>query len=351
MALACGLLALGPRAGAVIFFATEDPAHNTTEPVGALAGSGWQYQGQWLGFLGTPIAPDLFISTTHIGGQPGDLFHFDGRTYPALEAYHDEVTDLVIFKVCGTFPRFAPLYETSDEAGKLMVLIGRGAPRGAPVVLTNGTQQVLKGWLWGGGDGIQRWGVNRVTGAIDLGPGLGGVLKAAFDADGEAEEACLAGGDSAGAVFIQRGAAWQLAGINLAVDGPYNYTNSGPGFFAALFDEGGLFTGDEGDWQKVVDTVANRPMGFYATRISERLAWIQDIIALHGGGQTLPVVQTASKVNGPFTPDPDAIVDPDARTVTVAPAAKNGFFRLTSCSALRITTITIRGGQVVLGYE
>ena len=35
----------------------SDAGRNTAAPTGSLANSGWQYQGQWAGFLGTPIAP------------------------------------------------------------------------------------------------------------------------------------------------------------------------------------------------------------------------------------------------------------------------------------------------------
>ena len=42
---------------AVLFFETADPEHNTEAPTGELSGSGWQFQGHWLSFPGTPIAP------------------------------------------------------------------------------------------------------------------------------------------------------------------------------------------------------------------------------------------------------------------------------------------------------
>src|SRR5438445_814414 len=50
-------------ASAVIFVSTGDPAFNTTAPTGEYAGSGWDLQGTWLtDFLGTPIAPQYFIT-------------------------------------------------------------------------------------------------------------------------------------------------------------------------------------------------------------------------------------------------------------------------------------------------
>src|SRR6185436_10644721 len=54
-------------AKAVIFWSTSDPSYNTTAPTGALAGSGWQYEGKWGSFLGTVIAPQYFVTAEHVG--------------------------------------------------------------------------------------------------------------------------------------------------------------------------------------------------------------------------------------------------------------------------------------------
>src|SRR5439155_11197840 len=71
--LACVALLLGlPAASkAVIVFGTGDPAHNTTAPTGALIDSGWQYQGAWGVYLGTPISSNFFITGAHVGGRVG----------------------------------------------------------------------------------------------------------------------------------------------------------------------------------------------------------------------------------------------------------------------------------------
>ena len=62
---------------AVIPLDTADPAANTTTPGD---NAGWQYQGQWGGFLGTPIAKNYFISAAHIG-QADTVFVFHGETF------------------------------------------------------------------------------------------------------------------------------------------------------------------------------------------------------------------------------------------------------------------------------
>src|SRR5258705_3676643 len=47
---------------AVILYGTDDPSINTTAPTGELAGSGWQYEGLFDGFLGTVIASNYFVT-------------------------------------------------------------------------------------------------------------------------------------------------------------------------------------------------------------------------------------------------------------------------------------------------
>jgi hypothetical protein len=126
-------------------------------------------------------------------------------------------------------------------------------------------------------DGVQRWGQNKVNAIVDGGPGRGQLLQALFNAGGR-NEADLSAGDSGGAVFIKDGRVFKLAGINYSVDGPYNTTNSGTGFDAALFNQRGFYLQTtDGGWEPVPKT-AKSPGSFYATRISARLSWISNIV-------------------------------------------------------------------------
>ena len=59
---------------AVILYGTEDPSVNTTAPDGDLAGSGWQYQGYFAGFLGTVIASNYFVQRTTLVAALVTLF-------------------------------------------------------------------------------------------------------------------------------------------------------------------------------------------------------------------------------------------------------------------------------------
>ena len=275
LALFVLLLALLPRAGyGVILFRTADPAANTTAPTGGLDGSGWQFEGLWGSFLGTPVAPHFFLSAKHVG-QAGGSFSFSGAAYTLVKAFGDPNSDLDLWQVAEAFPVFAPLYTKSDEVGRLTLVIGRGTQRGSEI-FTNG---VLSGWNWGAGDGVQRWGENLVSAIVTLSPD-NDFLYGTFDAAGLNEEATLSSGDSGGAAFIQDGDTWKLAGIHYAVDGPFYLDASGNvGFDAALFDSRGLYISDGASppHYTLIEGDAPVPAGFYPTRVSSKLGWIYSV--------------------------------------------------------------------------
>ena len=274
-ALIALLLAVRPLASdAVILYRTGDPAANSTAPGGPLNGSGWQFQGVWGAFLGTPIAPHFFLSAKHVG-QAGAAFTFGGINYTLVKEFGDPNSDLDLWQVVETFPIFAPLYTKSDEAGRLTLVIGRGTQRGSDV-LVNGT---FSGWGWGPGDGVQRWGENLISTIVTPSPD-NDFLYGTFDAVGLIEEATLSAGDSGGAAFIKDGSLWKLAGIHYAVDGPYYLDALGNGGFnAALFDSRGLYISDEGSppHYTLITGGAPVPAGFYPTRISSKLGWIYSV--------------------------------------------------------------------------
>jgi hypothetical protein len=257
------MLILAAAADAVILFRTDDPTANTTEPTGKLAGSGWQFEGNFGDFLGTAIAPHHFVTAKHLGAGPTE-FIYRGVNYPIVHRFADSGSDLQIFEVTGTLPSYAPLYNRSDEIGKRLVVIGRGTQRGAGRIV-NGQ---LRGWEYGTGDMVQRWGENEVASIA------GGSLFALFDQAGLPQEAHLSGGDSGGGVFIKDGSVWKLAGINSDVDQFASGTDGGGHYYAAMFDERGSYRSDG-----TLVTGSNPvPSGFYAARISSRMEWIKSII-------------------------------------------------------------------------
>ena len=275
LALGTLFIATAPARG-VILFGTTDPSANTSAPTGALAGSGWQYEGQFGGFLGTPIASNYFITAKHIGGSVGQTFVFGGPSYTTTAVFPDPSSDLQIWQIAGTFPSHAPLYSgaAGTEINLSLTVFGRGTERGSP--LNVGSNSHLGGWLWGPGDGIQRWGTN-VVGSIETDSTYGQLLRAPFDTNAGSNEAHLSAGDSGGGVFLFNGVTnrWELAGINLAVDGPFSTSASGMSpFDAAMFDTSGLFVQDnQGNW-----VTAPNPSGFYATEIAAHEGFIGSVV-------------------------------------------------------------------------
>jgi len=267
-------LGLATPSHAVIYYSTADVNYNTTAPTGALAGSGWQWVGEWIGFQGTAIGPNHFLTAKHVGGSVGNPFVYRGVSYTTTAVINDSVSDLSIWQVAGTMPDWAPLYRGSDEVGKSLVVFGRGLTRGSEVRV-NG---ILKGWMWGSGDGRLRWGENTVRTLIYSGPTLGDLLYATLDAGAGPNEAHLAVGDSSGPIFINDGSGWKLAGVAYSVDAYFSYSGgSDPGFIAALFDCRALYFGSAGGWN-LIQSALPVPTGFYASRVSARVNWIDSIV-------------------------------------------------------------------------
>jgi hypothetical protein len=269
------MLVLSPvETRAVILFDTGDPSVNTSAPTGALANSGWQYEGFWGGNLGTPIAPHFFISAAHIG-QAGTLFFYQGGSYTPVRSFSLPGSDFLIWQVRETFSSFAPLYTKPDELAKHLVVLGRGTLRGDAIFMGPD----LRGWAWGPGNGSVRWGENDVA---DLVPYNGhDLLFATFDQPSlpgdHPNESHLSSGDSGGALFLNDGG-WKLAGINYAVDDLYTAPSTATQFTAAIFDARGYYSYDGATFTLIAGD-APVPTGFYASRISSELAWICSVIA------------------------------------------------------------------------
>src|SRR5947209_4740837 len=102
--LAAAILLTTGSANAVILFGTADPTANTTAPTGALANSGWQYEGQFGSFLGTVIASNYFVTAKHIGGSVGQIFTFNNTAYTTTAVFPDPASELQVWQVSGTFP-------------------------------------------------------------------------------------------------------------------------------------------------------------------------------------------------------------------------------------------------------
>lgn len=312
-------LALGwaGRCAAIIFLATGDVQHNTTTPGD---NSGWQYEGKFHEFLGVPIAPYFFITAQHIGGTVGDALDFHGDTYVTTAVHDCPATDLRIWEVnhAKAFPTYAPLSSGAAEVvGSTVTVCGRGTQRGSEVMV--GSE--AKGWYWGTGDQVERWGRNTLLAPVSS-LTLGEFLCCDFNNPGLAEECHLSAGDSGGGMFVLENGLWRLAGIHYAVDGPFRIGDTGSQFMAALYDIGGLE--DLADeklqlWNSEPDQVANIPSSFYSSRLAASLTWIMtttgitDVTALapenYAAWQRLYF--TPTQITGPASAGPTADFDGD----------------------------------------
>jgi hypothetical protein len=268
------LIGRTPPARAVVLYAT--PQRNTWAPADALYNSGWQLEGRWGSFLGTPISPRHFITAGHVGGAVGQTFTYRGKTYTTKAMYDDPNSDLRIWQVDRNFADpYAPIYRGTAEVGKQVVVYGRGSQRGNDVVVNN----QRKGWRWGASDGLQSWGTNVVKSVVGGGTGLGALLYFNFDATGGRNEGTLSVGDSGGGTFVNDNGVWKLAGVNYAARGLYSTAGtSDAGFNASLYDEGGLWVGQPNRRVFATDTATNAPGGSYVTRVSADQAWIDSVI-------------------------------------------------------------------------
>ena len=311
-----GLFAFSPVAShGVILFRTADVTANTTVPTNDPAGSGWNYEGQFGGFLATAIAPHFIITAKHIGIAP--LFTYAGIHYHVVGYFPDPASDLAIFQIQETLPTYAPLYSGLGEVGQRIVAIGRGTQRGAEYIL-NGN---LRGWLWGPGDGVTRWGENVVGSIVPYGTD-NELLRAPFDQNGLSDECHLSSGDSGGAAFLNDNGTWKLAGIHFAVDDFYSDENGGGKFTGALFDIRGLWTPNDAPPPAYVQFSGPEPVpsGFYPTRISRRLPWICSVVAapvMGREGNFLTLTYTKLAV----TPDITYVVEQSTDLNTWGPAA------------------------------
>lgn len=267
-------------ARALIYYATDDPAHNTSAPIGTYEGSGWQWQGQWKAGLGTPIAPRYMLTAEH--WLTSSTFTFRGQTYSVVADHPDPLSDLRVVEVDQDFPTWAPLfrgdYLKGNESiyGREIVIHGRGYTRGDDVLVADD----LRGWKWSStGDGTLRWGTNVVT------TDSGTVLQARFDSDGLPDEVHLAQNDSGGGAFVlDDDGIWKLVGVNYYVDGPYDLDSdheNGNEFQAALFNEWLIYEQGRNSWDLNTSATQGR---LTMTSVRERVDWIDSII----GDQPLP---------------------------------------------------------------
>lgn len=246
------------------------PGRNLHRPTGALAESGWQYQGKWGGFLGTAIGPYHFLTAKHVGGKLGDHFTLDGEDFKTVQSVPIQGCDLAVWRVDRPLPRWATLYEDGEEVDKRIVAFGRGTPPVAPVTVRG----EWRGWRCASGDGRMSWGENVIS-SIIIGNGgwaeQSDLLQFSFDANGGPNECQVTGGDSGGGVFLCQAGQWMLVGV--LHGGIRSYRLGGADALvceAALIDARGLFMDMPPDHFMYINSREEnpRPSVSYATRVS-----------------------------------------------------------------------------------
>jgi hypothetical protein len=284
---AVGLTAVAREARAVVLYSS--PKSNILPPSAAQGLDAWNLEGTFGCYLATPIDSTHFVAASHVGVFPSITFH--GTTYQVDPSFHggegyaaDPGSDLRIYQITtsatGPFPTWAPLYNAAvdgSEIGKTLTVFGKGVDRGAAVTLDG----VLKGWHWGPGSSGISWGQNIVS-RFDRFNGVSSssLLAFDFDADGLPDEGALSDGDSSGGVFILSNGQWKLDGVNYAIDSPFSLTGdrADSGFVADVFDARGLYaTNSSNNWSLVQDQGVVVPGASYASRISDRLGWMQSV--------------------------------------------------------------------------
>ena len=278
-------------ASGLIFRDGPSPAANTeTAPTGDYAGSGWQHQVRYLTSHATIISPKHFITANHLGNNQDEIFQaafFNGvedRTYAIKgRPVRLGLSDLQVFEIWETFGDYAELYTATDEAGKGMVIHGRGIGRGEELA--------GKGWKWGPYSSQKsRWGRNTVDGSVKS--GIYDYLYFDFDDVFNQDEVGAANRDSGGGWFIKDGATWKLAAVTYSVDAFYAL-NGDPAnnerFGGVFYDAGGLYLDDDEDgWDLIPtkgvsvsfnDRAFYRKTHTYGSRISSQADEIEMIIA------------------------------------------------------------------------
>ena len=290
-------------APAILIF--RDPGRQLEPPADAEMKRCWDLHGAWQGATGVIVARDWFITSAHMGTRVGGFFDWGGRAYLTTEAAAVPNSDLMLYRIDGSFPAWVEFWDDScgNEAERPALLIGRGCARGAALRIP---AKDSPGWLWGDSDGRLSWGQNVISHVFDAGENHGGLLVWTWDKGGNDLEGTLGVGDRGGGVFLKdaRGL-WRLAGIHFdldpsvgGADTQYSLSENDDPFWAAIHDGRSLWKGTLGQPFKPVEVLADKPSPMWAgaTRIAPHTAFLTSVIAQN---RATHAAQSSSAL-GPF---------------------------------------------------
>ncbi|MEE9609350.1 MAG: trypsin-like serine protease, partial [Myxococcota bacterium] len=197
-----------------------DGTGNTGAPAGPPGDPGWAHVGIRGGTNVVYVGNGWVLSANHVG--VGDVFFDEVRYPPAEGAVKIRLSnpgggpqpDLAVWQIDPSPPLpILPINAELNISGAEAILIGQGRDRGAEILV--GNKRI--GYEWGGPK-TMRWGTNQVSGYATV-FSTESIYTNFSDGSPQAttDEAQAANGDSGGAVFVDNGGGWELAGIMFAI--------------------------------------------------------------------------------------------------------------------------------------
>lgn len=216
-------VALGAAPAHSVIIDSGDGTGNTTAPPDD---PGWDHLGKVGGLSGVYLGNGWMLTANHVALNTVTLA---GSTYAPVVGSEIRLSngdgsfaDLKVFALHG-LPNLPllPIRTTTPPIGTPLVMAGRGRDRGA-VTSWNpaGPGGPYGGYLWETTNTL-RWGTNEVEGYPSSDPFDTVSFYSVFDENlppATQHEAQAASGDSGGAVWIDDGGGWELAGILFAIE-------------------------------------------------------------------------------------------------------------------------------------
>jgi hypothetical protein len=220
------------------------------------------------------ISSNCVITVRHAGGDIGTLVRIGGKTYTIAQIWNHSTADLRLIKLKGAnLANFVDIYESTDEAGKSIVIGGYGDGRAGLLQ----QMETTYGYQWDNSSNTtRRFGTNKINGTYNnssVGGYTSDIIFADFDGLGEGDstiyEGAVADHDSGCGWFIKVGNTWQVAGLSRAVELHYQQGHEGdPNYF--IYDQSWFRNRDDPD---ILD-----PDYIDAVRLSSYATWLYNTI-------------------------------------------------------------------------